>query len=673
MVFRFFKKKEITKPVRKKSFSSYMGADVFSSGLTATSNHLLAKEAYQGNSVAFRCISVIADECVNVPLSVYRKKVIDGDYEYEKDISHPLNKLLLNPVAGTSGRTFLNDMFSHKVIYGNVYVANLFSGGTVAGEPIGWKVLRPDRMIINNARGFVTDYQYTVSDGASITYPVNPLSGESAIFHYKEFNPLDDYYGQSPLLSAMSQVDILNQSSVFNLSLLKNGAKLDIALKLEDFADDETRDNIYSQFVARSTGVDNASRPLLLENGLEIQELGIKPKDMEFQSSVDNASRQIALALGVPVVMIGLKDAQSTYNNMEEARLSFYQTTIKGHISGLFGDMDSGAEGEFNIYLSSFYGDDICIKPDWEKVDALAPVRIKRYERANLMIGVATLDERRDVINLGELGKDERQELLGASQEVPVPPLKAIKASESDVFNEIVDEQAKPFSKQVESELVSVSVASASLYADGKDIEKAIKSSSKNMLKIISSNYKKIIDDHAKRVFFSAEKADALQYSRKDIFDRFSVLIIDFIAQNAADAVVNIMGTTREAINRQILLGDSEGLTRDEISKNIVETTSGSISRNRANVIARTESASAANYAQKEASIAATGVNRVKWLTVNDSRTRDSHRATNGQIVSGNKKFTVGGHKAEYPADPSLPAKDRINCRCTTRIVFDEA
>jgi len=67
------------------------------------------------------------------------------------------------------------------------------------------------------------------------------------------------------------------------------------------------------------------------------------------------------------------------------------------------------------------------------------------------------------------------------------------------------------------------------------------------------------------------------------------------------------------------------------------------------------------------------GVQRKEWLATGDNRTRDSHRAANGQIVSIDEPFTVGGSPMMYPGDPGAPIAEFANCRCTTAPVFEEA
>jgi hypothetical protein len=52
------------------------------------------------------------------------------------------------------------------------------------------------------------------------------------------------------------------------------------------------------------------------------------------------------------------------------------------------------------------------------------------------------------------------------------------------------------------------------------------------------------------------------------------------------------------------------------------------------------------------------------WMATGDKRTRFTHLAAHGQKKEKGF-FTIGGFKARFPGDPTLPPQERINCRCT--------
>ena len=86
--------------------------------------------------------------------------------------------------------------------------------------------------------------------------------------------------------------------------------------------------------------------------------------------------------------------------------------------------------------------------------------------------------------------------------------------------------------------------------------------------------------------------------------------------------------------------------------------------------IARTETVTALNggtYAGAAANQERDGVERwVQWWSTTDERVRPSHWAAHMQVRKLGEKFSVGGHLLDHPGDPTAPADEVINCRCST-------
>lgn len=126
---------------------------------------------------------------------------------------------------------------------------------------------------------------------------------------------------------------------------------------------------------------------------------------------------------------------------------------------------------------------------------------------------------------------------------------------------------------------------------------------------------------------------------------------------------------TREVIAK--VLGDAS-LSGASINDIVRELTSNSeLSTMRATRIARTETVTAANGA---AVILAqeSGVKKNKiWLSIDDRRTRHSHRNVDNAVVPLDSPFNVGGALMMQPGARKqtngldVPAKETINCRCT--------
>ena len=102
---------------------------------------------------------------------------------------------------------------------------------------------------------------------------------------------------------------------------------------------------------------------------------------------------------------------------------------------------------------------------------------------------------------------------------------------------------------------------------------------------------------------------------------------------------------------------------------NVLSTAGSDRWPNRATVIARTETVGALNAGRADAFDALeeeleTDLEKV-WLATEDSRTRPTHNAADGQRVPNGAPFIVGGFQLMFPGDPGGPAQEVIQCRCT--------
>ena len=59
------------------------------------------------------------------------------------------------------------------------------------------------------------------------------------------------------------------------------------------------------------------------------------------------------------------------------------------------------------------------------------------------------------------------------------------------------------------------------------------------------------------------------------------------------------------------------------------------------------------------------GVPYKTWLSQRDGRVRPSHIVADGQVVDVAEPFLVGNALMQHPGDPSGPASEVVNCRCT--------
>ena len=149
---------------------------------------------------------------------------------------------------------------------------------------------------------------------------------------------------------------------------------------------------------------------------------------------------------------------------------------------------------------------------------------------------------------------------------------------------------------------------------------------------------------------------------------RFQSVMATFAGLMAAERVTGICDNLRGLLRNVIEAAIGQNLSKAETAKEIRKNW-GAVSKSRARLIARTETTTVAGFAQmetaKEFSIELDKV----WISARDGRTRDDHRANDGQRVKYEDDFSVGGVAMKQPGDPRGGAKNCCNCRCTVAFV----
>jgi len=380
--------------------SNMMG--YFGVGTTQTKKYNyedLANEGYLKNAIVYRCVNEISKGASAVPFIIK-----NGDQIVEQ---HPLINLLKRPNPLQSYSEFFNSLFGYVLLSGNAYILKI---GSDIGAPKELHQLRPDRISIKGGGNPIPDkYEYMVNGRLQATYPVDQVDGFSEVKHIKLWNPLDDYYGLSPLSAAAVEVDQHNMTSKHNVNLLDNGARPSgaVIFKPQDDAgfavnlSESQRQQLLTDLNNRFSGAGNAGRPMLLEGDFDWKEMGLSPKDMDFHQLKNMAATDIALCFGVPSQLVGVPDAQ-TYANVAEARLALYEETIIPHLKKMQSDL--------NEWLIPMFDDKLTLEFDIDSIPALSERRKRTYENVTSAVreGIMTRNEAREQLGLGIIeGADE--------------------------------------------------------------------------------------------------------------------------------------------------------------------------------------------------------------------------------------------------------------------------
>lgn len=359
-----------------------------------------ADQAYIKNVIAHRAINMIAQAAASVPWALYK-----NDKENRVKLrEHPLLSLLSRPNPFLAGAEFFENIYAYKLISGNAFI---YASGIDNSLPRELHILRPDRIsIVPDSLGNISGYIYKV-DNLETFYPRNKLTGQTRVLHIKSFHPLDDLKGLSSVEAAAFSIDQHNQAAAWNKSLLENAARPSGALIVKNNGaydgnlSNEQYLRIKEQMEDVFMGSKNSGKPLLIEGGLEWQEMSMSPKDMDFIEAKNSAARDIALAFGVPPQLLGIP-GDNTYSNMQEARLALWEETVIPLLDHLTDSL--------NHWLVPMFGEKIELQYDVNDISGLSSRREKiwsRIENASFL----TINEKRQMIGLSSIEDGDELEL----------------------------------------------------------------------------------------------------------------------------------------------------------------------------------------------------------------------------------------------------------------------
>ena len=333
-----------------------------------------ADEAYKRNVVAYQAVNRIADAVASVRWTLWR-----GETEIT---SHDLLNLMAKPNPMQSGAEYIRAKVGYLLLSGNGYEERVKVGKSVREL----YQLRPDRMkVLPGSDGFPRGYTYEIG-GRKAQWDMDAATQDCDVRHIKMFNPIDDWYGMSPVEATAYSVDQHNEAMTWMQALLQNSARPSGAMVMGngETLSDEAFNRLKSQIDEQYSGARNAGRPMMLEGGLDWKPMGLSPVDMGVIEAKNSAARDIALGFGVPPQLLGIP-GDNTYSNYAEARLAFWEDTVSPLLEWIAAD--------WSEWLG---GGELQLKPDMDQIPAIVEKRQTLWDMADRATDL-TINERREL------------------------------------------------------------------------------------------------------------------------------------------------------------------------------------------------------------------------------------------------------------------------------------
>jgi HK97 family phage portal protein len=268
-------------------------------------------------SAVFNAVWIISNTVASLPLILYRR--VDESNK-KRNQRHNLYDLLHNqPNPEMTSYVWREISQTHLLLWGNSY-SQIIRGGD--NRVLALWPLNPDKMRVERENGRLI-YKFKAGENKEIIYP------PESILHIPGLG-FDGRVGKSVVSLARQSIGLGLATEEYGSRFFGNGANSNIVLKHPGRFDEKSgaADRMRKQWSEKYSGLANAHKPFILEEGMDIERLSIPPEDAQFLQTRKFQIDEIARWFNLPPHK--LKDLErATFSNIEEMAIEFVQDSIR--------------------------------------------------------------------------------------------------------------------------------------------------------------------------------------------------------------------------------------------------------------------------------------------------------------------------------------------------------
>jgi HK97 family phage portal protein len=270
-------------------------------------------------SAAYGSISLLSKTVATLPLRMFRTDRATG--RRTEAPNHPLNDILeYQPNHWQSAWDFKAMMMGHLALRGNAY-AEIVAGprGFVDSlEPIHPDRVSVDRLIDGTIR-------YTVSGTAKGTRVL--LQDE--VLHLRSHMAPGGLVGISPVSYARETIGLAMAAEEHGARMFSNGARPSGVVTVEKSMSDPAFERFKSQWNQMYSGLSNAGKTPILEDGAKFQAISLTAEDAQFLQTREFQIEEVARWFDVPLVLLHHMTKTSSWGTGVEAiMLAFVRNNL---------------------------------------------------------------------------------------------------------------------------------------------------------------------------------------------------------------------------------------------------------------------------------------------------------------------------------------------------------
>ncbi len=272
-------------------------------------------------SAVFSCVTLLADMISSLPLPMYRRLQPRGK---ERATDHPLYRLLhdrVNPVL--TSFQWRNTCQMHLGTWGNSYChVERHRDGPLAGRAKELWPITPWRVRIAIEKGVLV-YKVLDMDNTEKMY----LPGE--MLHIPWVS-LDGRTGLSPIGLAREAIGLGLAAEEFGARFFSNDARPSFFIKHPQSLSDTAYARLKEHWADEHQGVSRSHLHDILEEGMDIQQVGIPPEDAQFLQTRRFQVEEIARWYRIAPHLIGDVERSTSWGTgIEQQNIGFHTYTLR--------------------------------------------------------------------------------------------------------------------------------------------------------------------------------------------------------------------------------------------------------------------------------------------------------------------------------------------------------
>lgn len=298
-------------PISVPGISEFIGLGTGPSGIR------VSEERAGGLPAAWRAVALLAGTIGSLPLKAYRA---DGPERVKVPSSHRSSVLLEEPHHDLTAFEFWEVAVSHALLWGNAYLPFVRDD---LQRVAGFLITHPSQ--VRPWRDPKTHKKwYFVRDGnewIALT--------DSDLLHIPGIG-YDGVAGISPVRAAREGFAVAIAAEEYSARMFSSGLMAGGVLKTEKNLQPEQADFLQARWAARTSGLGNAHKTVVLDNGASFERLSMPPEDAQFLESRGFQISEIARMFGVPPHMLMDTEKSTSWGTgIEQQAIGFVTFTLR--------------------------------------------------------------------------------------------------------------------------------------------------------------------------------------------------------------------------------------------------------------------------------------------------------------------------------------------------------